>query len=74
MFLGTVFPGSYNSSQGFLQLMFYKFAHFARYTDFLLLYKDFNGVGKSKQSSETIFGNSEILYIASQKQIALDVD
>ncbi|ETE64600.1 hypothetical protein L345_09630 [Ophiophagus hannah] len=40
---GTVFPGSYNSSQGFLQLMFYKFAHFARYTDFLLLYKDFNG-------------------------------
>ncbi|KAG8146491.1 hypothetical protein E2320_012816, partial [Naja naja] len=40
---GTVFPGSYNNSQGFLQLMFYKFAHFARYTDFLLLYKDFNG-------------------------------
>ncbi|XP_013925419.1 PREDICTED: uncharacterized protein LOC106551789 [Thamnophis sirtalis] len=40
---GTVFPGSYNSSQGFLQLMFYRFAHFARYTDFLLLYKDFNG-------------------------------
>lgn len=54
--------------------MFYKFAHFARYTDFFLLYKDFNGVGKSKQSSETIFGSSEILYIASQKQIALDVD
>lgn len=54
--------------------MFYKFAHFARYTDFLLLYKDFNGVGKSKQSSDTIFGSSEILYIASQKQIALDVD
>ncbi|XP_039221164.1 uncharacterized protein LOC120318037 isoform X2 [Crotalus tigris] len=40
---GTVFPGSYNSSQDFLQLMFYKFAHFARYTDFLLLYKEFNG-------------------------------
>ncbi|XP_039348949.1 uncharacterized protein LOC120373936 isoform X2 [Mauremys reevesii] len=38
-----VFPGSYSSSQSFLQLIFYQFRHFANYTQLLTFYKDFNG-------------------------------
>ncbi|KAG6927455.1 hypothetical protein G0U57_009826, partial [Chelydra serpentina] len=39
----TVFPGSYSSSQSFLQLIFYRYRYFANYTQLLTFYKDFNG-------------------------------
>ncbi|KAM6077808.1 uncharacterized protein LJ206_008263 [Theristicus caerulescens] len=42
-FSENVFPGMYDSSRSFLELIFYRFLHFAPYSDFTDFYKDFNG-------------------------------
>ncbi|XP_053221381.1 uncharacterized protein LOC128401859 [Podarcis raffonei] len=40
---GTAFPGAYNNSQSFLQLLFYRFVRFVPYADLAILYPNFNG-------------------------------
>ncbi|KAM6379394.1 uncharacterized protein J5M81_010746 [Pluvialis apricaria] len=42
-FSDKVFPGTYDSSRSFLALIFYRFLHFAPYSDLTDFYKDFNG-------------------------------
>ncbi|XP_009893169.1 PREDICTED: uncharacterized protein LOC104295156 [Charadrius vociferus] len=42
-FSDKVFPGTYDSSRSFLELIFYRFLHFAPYSDLTDFYKDFNG-------------------------------
>lgn len=43
-FSEKVFPDTYDSSRSFLELVFYRFLHFAPYSDLTDFYEDFNGV------------------------------
>ncbi|EMP36896.1 Cytosolic Fe-S cluster assembly factor NARFL [Chelonia mydas] len=75
----AVFPGSYSSSQSFLQLIFYRFRHFANYTQLLTFYKDFNGYDvldllSARQMGEMMVVTNAVKNERSAVQILVEVE